>query len=141
LGKELYAERDFGTMIFDLVFKYNGWAYYAEYMDRRANNPITTNELGSTRFIYNGKGVNQQLSYVFKRNYEIAARYSFIQPNKSIAALETKTDIVELGATKYFNKHRVKAQWSVFYNVKDGNYSINNNLNHWGTMIQVELGI
>jgi hypothetical protein len=78
---------------------------------------------------------------VFKRNYEIAARYSFIQPNKSIAALETKTDIVELGATKYFNKHRVKAQWSVFYNVKDGNYSINNNLNHWGTMIQVELGI
>ncbi len=141
LGKELYAERNFGTLIFDLVLKYNGWAYYAEYMDRRANNPITTNESGSIRFIYDGKGVNQQLSYVFKRNYEIAARYSFIQPDKSIMALEKKTDIIELGATKYFNKHRVKAQWSMFYNVKDGNYSINNNLNHWGTMFQVELGI
>lgn len=141
LGKELYVERNFATMIFDLVFKYKGWAYYAEYMSRNANNPLTVNELGSIRYIYNGGGVNQQLSYLFKRNYEVAARYSIIQPEKVIAPFEKQTEIVELGTTKYFNKHRVKLQWSVFYSAKDGNYSLSNGANNWGTLFQVELGI
>ena len=141
LGKELYEARNFGTLLTDFIFKYKGWAYSAEYMKRYTDNPFTFNSTGSVRYIYKGQGTNHQLSYLFKKNYELAARYSFLKPDKALSILEKQQDVVELGATKYFNKHRIKLQWSVFYNVKDGNYSTANPNNNWGTLMQIELGI
>jgi hypothetical protein len=141
LGKELYDARTFGTLITDFLFKYKGWAYSAEYMKRFIDNPFTMNEDGNIRYVYSGQGTNHQLSYLFKRNYEIAGRYSLLLPDKIMAGTEVRTEMLEVGATKYFNKHRVKLQLSVLYNIKNGNYSFENPANNWGTMLQVELGI
>lgn len=141
LGKVLYESRNFETYFADLIFKYKGFAYYAEYMQRNSENPLTFNDDNDVRYIYTGFGFNQQFSYLFKKNYELAFRYSHISPGNNISQLENRQDVLEIGATKFIVNHRVKVQWSVFYNVRDGYFAPENNLNRWGTLFQIELGI
>lgn len=141
LGKNLYEERNFSVYIFDYIFKYKGWALSGEYMQRNINNPITVDDDLNVRYVYAGKGFNQQASYIFKKNYELAARYSILLPNESIQAYELRTDVFELGASKYILKHRVKIQLNLAYNTKNGNLSVKNPLNRWVGLLQVELGI
>lgn len=141
LGRFLYESRSFETYFADLIFKYKGFAYSAEFMQRIADNPLTFNENDDVRYVYTGFGVNQQFSYFFKKKYELAFRYSHITPDTKISQYERRQDVLEIGATKYVVSHRVKIQWNVFYNVRDGYFAPENNLNRWGTIFQVELGI
>lgn len=141
LGTELYDFRDFNTFIADMVLKYRGWAYSTEYMERSASNPITTNSTGDVRYIYVGQGLNQQLSYCFPSRWELAARYTFVQPFRSIAALERRTEEAWLGGSRYFNGHRIKAQAHVVYRWRNGLPQLDQAGNRWGMMFQVEFGI
>ncbi|CAN5120807.1 hypothetical protein BH09BAC1_BH09BAC1_19970 [soil metagenome] len=141
LGKELYEERSMGTIIVDMCFKYRGWAYNAEFLKRTVNNPYTMNDQGDVRYAYAGQGTNHQVSYCFPRMYEIAFRYSWLDPAKSISTSEKIKEILELGATKYLRKHRIKVQLSTFYDIRGHDYSIHNPKNSWGGLFQVELGI
>jgi phosphate-selective porin OprO/OprP len=111
-------------------------------MSRNADNPITFNEDSTlTRHVYKGWGINAQTSYLFKKNYELAIRYSIIVPHADIAHLEQQTEVAEIGATKYVNGHRIKVQLNVNYTVKAGNYALSNPGNRWGALLQVEVGI
>ncbi len=141
LGKELYEDRNLSSVIADLVFKYRGWAFYSEFISRTTDNALTFNSNGDLRYVYEGWGNLYQLSYLFKRNYEVAARYSQLRPINETKLYELKSEIIEAGATKYFNNHRVKIQWNLLYMVKGGNFSTSNPLNNWGTLFQVEFGI
>jgi hypothetical protein len=58
-----------------------------------------------------------------------------------LAAYESQKNILELGSTKYFNKHRVKLQLNVNYMAVDGNYAFSHAGNRWGVLTQFELGI
>ncbi len=141
LGRELYGEKNLGTLITDLCFKWNGWAYNAEYLRRTAGDPYTVNDEGDIRYAFEGQGTNHQVSYVFPKMYEIAFRYSYLEPTADIARDEDTREILEIGATKYIQRHRVKVQVSMFYDARDHNYSLQNNKNSWGALFQVELGI
>jgi hypothetical protein len=141
LGQFLYAERSMGTLITDVLFKYKGWAYAAEYLRRTASNPFTMNDEGDMRYVFVGQGTNHQVSYVFPKMYELAFRYSWLQPDKKIASVATTQEMVELGATKYLRKHRIKLQISAFYDVRDNQYSLRHESNSWGAVFQIELGI
>jgi phosphate-selective porin OprO and OprP len=141
LGIELFGSRNFQTYFMDILFKYRGLAYSAEFMKRNSDNPVTVNENDDVRYIYTGYGINQQFSYLFVKNYELAFRYSYLTPDNLVNQFEKRQDILEVGATKYIVRHRVKLQWNVFYNVRDGNFKPENNLNRWGTLLQIELGI
>jgi hypothetical protein len=141
LGAELYQFRDFGTFSADFFFKYVGWAYSAEFMKRSAENPLTTNNQGSVRYIYTGAGLNQQLSYYFPNKVEIAARYSQLWPGSQIRSLERRVDEMWLGGGKYFNGHRIKAQMHISYRWRDGVMATSHTGNRWGTIFQVEFGI
>lgn len=142
LGKDLYEARDIGTFFADALLKYKGWALTGEFMSRNADNPITFNEDSTlTRHVYKGWGINAQTSYLFKKNYELAIRYSIIVPHADIAHLEQQTEVAEIGATKYVNGHRIKVQLNVNYTVKAGNYALSNPGNRWGALLQVEVGI
>lgn len=141
LGKELYESRNYETYFADLIFKYKGFAYSAEFIKRIADNPITTNADNDIRYLYTGVGFNQQFSYLFKKNYELAFRYSHITPDSKISNFETRIDVIETGFSKYIVSHRVKLQWNVYYNIREGNFASENNLNRWGTLFQIELGI
>lgn len=140
-GPFLYDERDITTMYADLVFKWQGFAYQFEYMQRESDMPYTFSDEGAVRHIYNGQGINNQFSYVFPSMYEIVFRYSWVNPFDAIEPTDDTREVLELGATKYLRKHRVKVQLSVLYDVRDHNFSLNNPKNSWGSMFQVELGI
>lgn len=141
LGKELYQPVDMATWMLDAIGKYRGWAYSVEYIKRHVDNPLTYNSSGSLRYAFAGKGINHQFSYVFPTNLELAFRYSRLTPSSKISLQEGQKNILELGTTKYLNKHRVKIQLNLNYMATDGNYSLNHAGNKWGVLTQFELGI
>ena len=141
LGKDLYAARSYSTYFADFLMKYKGFALTAEYIRRDTDlNPITKSG-SSTRYIIDGDGINTQISYCFKSRWEIAARHSLVSPQNELYSLMNQNEQYGLGVTKYIMKHKVKAQFNVFYN-KDRRLSdqTDHNKNFFG-VFQVELGI
>jgi phosphate-selective porin OprO/OprP len=141
LGKDLYNGVDMGTLMLDAIVKYNGWAYAVEYIERDVDNPFTYNVDNELSYAYEGRGFNQQASYIFKNDFETAFRYSNLKPSNSLSSLENTKEVFELGLTKYLRGHKVKAQVNVSYNVNNERYGFQNNGNYWGTLFQLELGI
>jgi phosphate-selective porin OprO/OprP len=141
LGKELFSPVDMSTWMIDAIGKYRGWAYSLEYIKRHVDAPLTFNTAGNLSYAFTGNGINHQASYIFPSNIELAFRYSRLSPSTKILAYETQKNILELGSTKYFNKHRVKLQLNINYMANDGNYSFRHPGNRWGFLTQFELGI
>ncbi len=132
------------TAFADAIFKYQGFAYQAEYMRRDVDNPLNMTDEGDdseATYAYKGWGINQQTSYLLNHGYEIAGRYTFIQPHHDISAYESQIEMLELGLTKYLKAHRLKFQLNANYMVKDGYYDNAHQKNSWGGTFQVELGI
>lgn len=136
------------TLFFDAIFKYRGFAYTAEYMKRDVDNPFNflekdyLDENDNTNIhIYKGQGINQQLSYIFNSDYEVAGRYTYLRPHDDIKELESQVEVVELGVSKYLKAHKLKLQLNGHYNFRDGNFNNHNNLSDWGATFQIELGI
>lgn len=149
LGNDLYQARSLKNTEVDILFKYRGWAWYNEFMTRHTNNAVTVNPTDTTklRTVYVGEGYLTQLSYLFKNNYEIAARYSTTIPFSAIynnakytSLKERRLEQVELGITKYLNKHRLKIQGNVVYG-KYTNMVNKSNTGFWSGIFQIELGI
>ncbi|MBK9590373.1 MAG: hypothetical protein IPO32_02360 [Crocinitomicaceae bacterium] len=71
----------------DILFKYKGFAFYNEFCERISDKSVTADVTG-TKFssVYVGVGNLTQISYLFKNNYEVAARYAFIAPFSSVYA-------------------------------------------------------
>ncbi len=148
-GDDLFAARSIRNLEFDALLKYNGWAWYNEYMERTSPDPVTQNpDDASIRTIFAGRGYLSQLSYLFHNNFELAGRYSVIEPfeqlydNAAYPELnERRTRQIELGVTKYLVGHRVKIQ----ANVVRGNFTDMRNDSDdggfWSGIFQVELGI
>lgn len=123
-GNDIYEFRSLVSMEADMLWKYNGWALYTEYMNRSTSNPITVDpsDITNNRVVAAGQGYNTQLSYLFKNNFEIAGRYARVEPNEALytsIAYPTvhvnQTEQFELGVTKYIRGHRVKIQGSMQY--------------------------
>jgi len=150
LGNDLYETRNITAFEVDLLAKYNGWAFLSEYMNRSTTDPVTVSETDPTkiRTIYEGYGINNQISYLFKNNFEIAARYAMAKPSSSLfdntnhpTLSENQFENYELGVTRYFNGHRFKVQGGVMYTrltdlQVDKYYD-----SFWSTVFQIELGI
>jgi len=141
IGYYLYAPVTLSTYFADAIVKYNGWAYEVEYLKRTVDNPFTYSDDGDMLYAFSGQGINQQLSYLFKNNYEIVGRYSWLEPGQRIEAYQQETEIIELGVTKYLHEHRIKLQVNANYQTKLGVLSPNHPGNRWGGVFQVELGI
>jgi hypothetical protein len=141
LGKELFSPVDMSTWMIDAIGKYRGWAYSLEYIKRHVDAPLTFNTAGNLSYAFTGNGINHQASYIFPSNIELAFRYSRLSPSAKILAYETRKNILEMGSTKYFNKHRIKLQLNINYMANDGNYSFRHPGNRWGFLTQFELGI
>jgi len=124
LGNDLYDSRTMDGFEMDLLAKYNGWAWYTEFINRTTNDPITfnPNNLSQISAVYAGQGFMSQMSYLFKNNFEIAARYAMTQPssklyeNSSAPSLnEKQLENYEIGVTRYLNGHRLKVQGGLMY--------------------------
>lgn len=149
LGGDLYAPRGIRNVEFDALLKYNGWAWYNEYMERNVSDPVTVHPVtADLRYLYVGRGYLSQLSYLFPNNFEIAGRYAVVTPFEKLYdnALypdlnENKVQRLELGVTKYIVGHRLKVQANV---ARESHTNMRNDSDaggFWYGAFQIELGI
>ena len=133
--------RDLSSYFLDFIFKYNGFAFYADYMGRICNDPFIKDSEGNVaQYVFAGSGLNTQTSYLFLSNWEVAARNSIIFPEDKIKP-HCKYDWhnqTTIGVTKYLLGHSLKIQADASYNIKKG---MDRSLyNPYEIRFQVELG-
>jgi len=121
-----YFETDINTVFADLMFKYKGFSVMSEYADKQADEIFATNnDSAKTRTgdaVTAGTGLSIQAGYLLKSNWEIAFRYTTINPDK-----ELNKEIINqytLGGSRYIVGHKLKVQADISYtteNNKDDN--------------------
>ena len=114
LGEFFDQQRDLKTIFADAMFKYNGFSAMAEYADKRTNgSPVVEADLTGdvTEAFYTGTGFNIQAGYLFKNNFELAGRYTTINP-EAVTQRANHTQYT-LGVSKYLAGHTVKVQSDV----------------------------
>lgn len=136
------SSRDLGSYYADIVLKYRGFAFNADYMGRHLFGSESPLFPGSGTFIYTGSGVNAQFSYLFDGKWEIAARNSTMFPDSRIHShlgysLWNQTT---LGVTRYIIGHSLKVQLDVSYNHLDRLVPSPVD-DRWSLRFQVELGL
>lgn len=140
IGIPLFEPRDMTTLATDWLLKYRGFSFAAEWLYRDSDNPLTYNDEGSMRYVYNGLGQNYQAGYIFRSNYEFALRYSRMDASGIVSRFEPDIQHFTLGATKYIKGHRLKIQTDFTYELRSLE-SAGVNSNNFITRFQVELGI
>lgn len=143
-GAFLHAPVDIQACFVDLIAKYQGWALQSEAAWRRAPGqdlPPPVPEPGAELqpYVFTGKGVNTQLSYVFPSMWELAGRHTRVVPEKALAMLEQSATIYTFGISKYLAKHRNKLQANLSYQENSGGTQADKSF--WNLMFQVEIGI
>jgi phosphate-selective porin OprO and OprP len=116
LGTLLQQPRDMEQVFVDAMLKHQGWALMTEYMNRTTKNdsPVTVSADGKTKTsVYDGFGVNTQLSYQFKNHWEIGGRYTVVEPTGETRLTEPQQKDYSIGVTRYLNYHRLKLQFEV----------------------------
>lgn len=138
-GSALALPTDITTIFVDMVTKYQGWAFAAEFADRSVslNHGLWAAE--PSPYVFTGNGINTQLSYVFPSYWELAGRYTRVNPHVELGGIEAQSDVYTLGLTKYIRKHRNKAQLNLSYQ-KDQWMSFSDK-DFFNVMFQVEVGI
>ena len=115
-------ETDQTTIFADAMFKYNGFSFMGEYAKRTADDEIATELDGLTPtgdIVLTGNALNLQAGYLFKSNYEIAARFTTLEYENVTGALPTEQ--YTLGVNKYVVGHKLKVQSDISYTTLDGN--------------------
>ncbi|MGY6563090.1 MAG: porin [Luteibaculaceae bacterium] len=116
IGGFLFERRDMSTYMADMMFKYQGFSTTSEFMYRTSSNPLTFSPDGEdVAFVVTGAGFNIQSSYLFKSNYEIAARYSVLDLAKEVSDFTGNTRQYMLGVSRYVRGHRLKLQADIAY--------------------------
>jgi len=144
IGSALYESRDLQALFADIILKYNGWALYTEFINRNTDNSaFTFNVADSSQsaYVVTGRGINTQLSYCFRNYWEIAARYSIVEPDMEIRQNTMLDSYYLIGVNKYLRKHLTKFQGFIGYRTQESYTPSMMNKNNFLLVFQVELGI
>jgi phosphate-selective porin OprO/OprP len=144
LGDDLFEKRDMQSVLVDAMFKYQGWAAMAAFMQRTANDPVTFDPEDTTgtpdmEYVFTGHGFDYQLSYVFPSNYEVIGRFSTQKVHDDIRAYAPNQKQYSIGLTKYVWEHAFKAQLEL--TLDDMHYFDGTSKQNWYARFQVEIGI
>jgi len=115
-------ETDQTTIFADAMFKYNGFSFMGEYAKRSADEAIATEADGTTPtgdIVLTGNALNLQAGYLFKSNYEIAARFTTVDYESETGALPSEQ--YTFGVNKFVVGHKLKVQSDISYTAVDGN--------------------
>lgn len=114
-----YMSNDLLTIMADVLFKYKGFSFTAEYGFKKillktgqslsATDSTIVSEDGKT--YRTGYGLMAQVGYLFKHNIELAARYTRVVPDWSKSF--TGSDEYTVGLSKYVIDHKLKVQTDV----------------------------
>lgn len=118
-------ETDIKTIFVDAVFKYRGFSFMGEFVDRDAGAPVAVEADGTPTgdIVEIGNAINLQMGYVFRSNWEIAGRYTNLNFDE-ITGKELEQQYT-LGVSKYISGHNLKVQSDISYTTLAG---IGNNL-------------
>ncbi len=107
LGSILNVNSSLETVFIDAMFKYQGFSIMTEYADKKVSSGLTSGSTESGKVVpfYSGTGINFATGYVFKSNFEIAARYTSLKPD----FYQDNTQYT-FGLSKYISKHTLKLQ-------------------------------
>ena len=107
-----YYETNISTVFVDAIVKYKGFSFMGEYSNRNAGDPIAKNSDGSEtgEVVPEGNGVNVLSGYLFKKNWEVTGRYSFID-----LKFNEIQEQYSLGVSKYIIGHKLKVQSDISY--------------------------
>ena len=109
------------TIFVDAMYKFNGFSFMGEYAKRTADNEIATETDGVTPtgdIVLTGSALNLQAGYLFKNNYEVAARFTTVDYESVTNKLPTKQ--YTLGFNKFVVGHKLKIQSDLSYTTLDG---------------------
>lgn len=109
-GSGDYATNSLTALQFDAMFKYSGISWMTEYAITTAEN----NRADVSKGYNTGSGFNTQIGYLFKNNFEVAGRYTFITPDNDASGI-TETTEYTLGVSKYIVGHNLKIQSDLSY--------------------------
>ena len=100
----------------DLVFKYRGFAFAADFMGRACSDPLF--DAAPETAIFAGKGVNVQASYMLPKHWSLALRNATLFPEEEIRPVVgyKQFNQTTLGITKYLMGHNFKVQADASYN-------------------------
>jgi hypothetical protein len=112
------------TLFIDAHFKYQGFSFFGEYVDRKTSDgsPLLENSFVNGESIdecyYTGESINLQLGYLMKNNWEIAGRYTNVNAND----FYDKNDLNQytIGFSKYVVGHNLKVQTDFSYTTEQG---------------------
>ena len=137
----IYEPRDLATFMADAILKYQGLSGSVEYFTRKSDgNPVTTNQEGETGYVFVGAGQNYQLGYVFKSDFEVAARYTLVSPGQELESQSRKQQEYTLALSRYIKGHRLKIQSDCTFRVSDEASVESQASNSWQFRLQLELG-
>ncbi len=133
------AARNIGNWYADLLLKYRGFSFCADFMGRKCRNPVFDDDAHT--WIYAGWGFNVQAGYIIRRKWEIALRRSTLFPRSEVQAHAgyRRRDRTTLGVSRYIVGHALKVQADVSHDNRaraaTGNYE------RWYFALQVEVGL
>ncbi len=109
-GSFLSETRTLKTWFADAHFKYKGFSAMGEYAHKRAvdGSFIEDDQGNFLESFYVGDGINMQMGYLFKNNFEIAGRYTNISPEADTRKNENTQ--YTIGVSKYIVGHSLKIQ-------------------------------
>jgi len=111
LGSITDQKADLRSWIIDMMFKYRGVSVLTEYINRKIyqgeniDDGIISDLLST---FYTGNALNTQVGYLFKRNFELAARYTQVRPESE--ANNNNLTQYTFALSKYIVGHSIKAQ-------------------------------
>ena len=88
-----YTGKTLQTWFVDAMFKYQGFAFMGEFADKQTSDdePVVNNESGEEiGTFYTGSGLNLSVGYLMKNNWEVAVRYTAINPDEAVSNNETE---------------------------------------------------
>lgn len=122
LGSYMAEKRTLQTVFADLMFKYRGFSVMGEYCNKQSvRTPVVSYDSNGDpdKSFYTGAGYNFQMGYLFKNKWEVAGRYTLIEPEKITGnAKETQ---YTLGLSKYIVGHNLKFQSDISLFEEEGN--------------------
>lgn len=141
LGEMLFETRDLSNLMADVILKYRGWAFQAEYLKRIVNDPITRDAANPDNIavIFKGDGINLQGSKFFPSNWEFVLRYSYVRPDAKIYHFVNRVQEYTLGINRYVRGHRLKLQMDLSLNRNIFESGMHENM--YIGRFQIELGI
>lgn len=123
-GDFLPVERDIKTFYADVLFKYKGVSFYAEWVDRFVPIPVVYDtSFNKIAVFYSGKAFNAQGGYFVGKNVEVVGRYTQIAPTP--VTLQNKVNSFTIGVNNYFNSNLIRLQADVGFTKIDVNTNYN----------------